>query len=264
MPATLTGITAPLTWQQYPHLIDPGPLWFIVLLLIFDFAYAAWRAATKNHAKRLVTDSVPKYHLLAAFIAVLALVTYLVRMVVPLGKYVSFSPTFCYLPQYISFFVFGIIASRRNWFRTVPNSMGIAGFVVAVMATVFLFPLAVSGHLLSLQISATSTNLTGNGHWQSAVYAAWDSTFAVGFSLGLIVLFRRFFSNDGRFGRLLSRNSYAVYVIHTTIVVLLALAIRGIHVENLVKFVLAAAIIIPTCFAIAHMVRKIPPASRIL
>jgi glucan biosynthesis protein C len=264
MPTALTHITTPLTWQQYPHLISPGALWFVVLLLIFDFAYAAWRRATKNRASRPVTDSSPKYHLLAAFIAVLALVSYLVRMVIPLGKYVSFFPTFSYLPQYISFFVLGIIASRHNWFRTIPKSMGVIGFIVAVMATVLLFPLAVSGHLLSLQTTAASSNLTGNGHWQSAVYATWDSTVAVAFSLSMIAFFRRFLNADGWFGRLLARNSYAVYIVHIPIIVLLALAMRGIHIENLAKFALAAAIIVPTCFAIAHLVRKIPLVSRIL
>ena len=44
MPAALTGITTPLTWQQYPHLIGVGPLWFVEMLLIFDVGYAAWRA----------------------------------------------------------------------------------------------------------------------------------------------------------------------------------------------------------------------------
>ena len=30
MPASLTGNTAPLTWQVYPYLLGLGPLWFIV------------------------------------------------------------------------------------------------------------------------------------------------------------------------------------------------------------------------------------------
>jgi glucans biosynthesis protein C len=41
MPASLTKITTPLTWQQYPKLIGQGPLWFASMLLIFDFAVVA-------------------------------------------------------------------------------------------------------------------------------------------------------------------------------------------------------------------------------
>jgi fucose 4-O-acetylase-like acetyltransferase len=39
MPASLTGITTPLTWQQYPKLIGFGLMWFAIMLLIFDIGY---------------------------------------------------------------------------------------------------------------------------------------------------------------------------------------------------------------------------------
>jgi len=119
--------------------------------------------------------------------------------------------------------------------------------------------------MFSLQFTPeVFTNLTGNGHWQSAVYALWDSTFAVGMCLGAITLFRRFFNGQGRFGRFLSQHSYAVYIIHIPIVVFIAIALKGIHLEPLPKFGIAALIMVPTCFAVAYIVRKIPLVSRIL
>ena len=48
MPASLTGITSPPTWETYPRLIGLGPLWFVALLLIFSFGYVAWRRLTAN------------------------------------------------------------------------------------------------------------------------------------------------------------------------------------------------------------------------
>ncbi len=265
MPASLTGITTPLTWQQYPHLLGIGPLWFIAMLLIFDFGYAAWRMLTRNRTSYSMSkSSLPSYLLIGVFILALALVSYLVRIVVPMGKDVLGFPTLSYLPQYLSLFVLGTVASRHNWFRTLPSSMGLVGFVTALAAGVLLFPLAFSGHLFSLELTPALTNFTGNGQWQSAVYVLWDSTFAVGMCLGVITLFRRFFNGQGRFGRFLSQHSYTVYVIHIPIVVFLAVALRGIDLEPLLKFGMAAVITVPTCFAIAYMVRKIPLASRIL
>jgi glucan biosynthesis protein C len=67
MPASLTGITSPLTCQAYPHLPGMGPLWFVAMLLIFDFGYAAWRMLTKTvHHIRWANLHCPAASLLAS------------------------------------------------------------------------------------------------------------------------------------------------------------------------------------------------------
>jgi glucan biosynthesis protein C len=264
MPASLTGITESPTWLMYPALLGLGPLWFLAMLLIFTFGYAAWRGLTRNRASSSLSESPPPSYLrIGIFILALALVSYLVRVVVPLGKSVLDFPTLAYLPQYLSFFVLGTVAYRHNWFRTLSSSMGLVGFVTAVVAGVLLFPLAFSGHLFSLGVTE-QVAFVGNGHWQSAVYALWDSIFAVGMCLGLIPLFRRFFNGQGRFGTFLSEHSYAVFVIHIPIVVFLAFALRGIELAPLLKFGMAAVIVVPICFAVAYVVRRIPRVSKIL
>jgi surface polysaccharide O-acyltransferase-like enzyme len=255
-----TNITTPLIWL-YPALLilgyAVGPLWFIELLLLFDFGYIAWRRVTRTHAlpvKREVKP--PSYLAVGFFVLALALVSYLLRIVVPVGMFLPVLglPTPAYLPQYLSFFILGVIAFRRDWFRTIPNAMGMVGFGVALVATILLLPLALNG--------GADTN--GNGHWQSAVFAFWDSTFAVGMCLGLLTFFRRFFNGSGRFGRFLSQHAFTVYIIHPPILVLLALALRGIHPEPLLKYGLAVLLSVPLCFALAYLVRKLPLASRIL
>lgn len=267
MPADLTGITTPLTIQTFPYVtfLNWGPLWFVAMLLIFSFGYTAWRRLTRNRTSDSVSESSPiSYRRIGIFILVLAGVSYLVRMVVPIGKDVLDFPTLAYLPQYISFFVVGTIAYRHNWFRTLSSSMGKVGFIMAVVAGVFLFPLAFSGHLFSLEFTEGFANLMGNGHWQSAVYALWDSIFAVGMVLGLITFFRRFFNGQGRLSRFLSQHSYTVFIIHIPVIVFLAYALRGVELNNFLKFGLASVIIVPTCFAVAYLIRKIPRMSRIL
>ena len=137
-------------------------------------------------------------YMIVFFILALALVSYLVRIVVPLGKTVLDFPTLAYLPQYLSFFVVGYIAYRHNWFRTLPRRMGVVGFVTAMVATFLLFPIPILG------ILGGTFRFLGNGTWPSAVYALWDSTFAVGMTLAAITFFRRFFNGESRFGRFLS------------------------------------------------------------
>jgi hypothetical protein len=265
MPASLTGITTPLTWKAYPLLLGMGPLWFVAMLLIFDFCYTAWRMLTKNRISHMTgNSSLPNFLLIGIFILVLAGASYLLRIVVPIGKKVIGFPTIAYFPQYLSFFILGAYASRRNWFLILPSSMGLVGFVTALVVGVLLFPLAFSGHLFSLELTPGLNNSLGNGHWQSAVYTLWDSTFAVGICLSAIALFRSFFGVQRRFGRFLSQHSYTVYIIHIPIIVLLAVTLRRIDLEPLLKFGVAGTIAVPTCFAVAFMFRKIPLVSRIL
>jgi surface polysaccharide O-acyltransferase-like enzyme len=266
MPAGLTGITDPFTWQTYLHFFGMGPLWFVAMLLVFDFGYAAWRMLTRNQTPNSTSNSsLPSYLLIGVFILALAGVSYLMRVVVPIGKEVLGFPTLAYLPQYLSLFVSGVFAYRYDWFRTLPSTIGITGFVIALVVGVLLFPLAFSGHLLSLEFGPAFTNLMGNGQWQSAVYALWDSAFAVGMCLGVITLFRHLFNGQGRFGKFLSQHSYTVYVIHIPIVTFLAVALKGIDLgSSLLKFGILAVIAVPTSFVIAYIMRKIPLASRIL
>ena len=241
----------------YPSVIGVGPLWFVEMLLFFCVGYVLWRLLLRE--RRQPSERVynpPSYRAIGLFILALAASSYLLRIVVPLGLTIPIFgfPTLSYLPQYLSFFILGAIAYRRNWFVTIPGSMGRTGFVVAGVSTIVLFPLALLGGAAFL----------GHGTWQSAVYALWDSTFSVGMCLGLITFFRRFFNGSGKLGRFLSRQAYTVYIIHIPIIVMLALAVRGIHLENLLKFALAALIAVPLCFGVAFLVRKIPFASRIL
>ena len=100
--------------RAYPDLVGLGR-WFVAMLLIFDFGYAAWRAVTFNRTSSpAAKSSVPGYLSLAIFVLLLAGVSYVMRMVVPLGTTVLEFPTLAYLPQCLTFFIVGIVAARRG------------------------------------------------------------------------------------------------------------------------------------------------------
>ena len=267
MPASLTGNTTELSWQvfwqAYPKLVGLGPMWFIALLLVFCFGYVAWRLITKNR-DATHESSTPRYWQIAVFILALALASYLIRMVIPLGKSVLGFPTLAYLPQYLCFFVLGTIAFRRDWFRTLPGSMGAVGFIAAMIATVALFSVGFLSFLKALENGVSQIPPFGFGTWQSAVYALWDSIFAVGMVLAAITFFRRFTDRKSSFGSFLSDQSYAVYIIHIPIIVFLAYGLRGFQQPPLFKFSVASLIVLSICFAVAWAIRKIPGVSRVI
>jgi glucans biosynthesis protein C len=257
MPGDFFHLTPPATWQQFPDMLGVGPLWFAEMLLFFCLGYIVWRRVRRVNIQS--TDRIfapPSYRAIGLFILALALATYVLRIVVPMGTFIPLFgfPSLAYLPQYLSFFILGIIAFRQNWLETISGSLGKTGFVVAGLSTIVIIPLEFSSGLAFL----------GHGSWQSAFYALWDSAFSVGMCLGLITLFRRYFNRQTRFGRFLSQQAFTVYIIHIPVIVLLALTLRDLHPGALPKFALAALIGVPLCFMIAFLVRKLPFASRIL
>jgi len=260
-------IPEPLTWQTfwqyYPQFMGLGVAWFLALLLIFSIGYAGWRWLTRQRPSVTNEDAPPPTYLaIAIFVLVIAALSYLIRMVIPIGKSVLDFPTLAYLPQYLSFFIVGAVAYRHNWFRTIPDRMGKMGFVLAVIATLVLFPFPVIG------ILGGTMRFLGNGSWPSAVYALWDTTFAVGLCLASITFFRRYLNGKSNLGNFLSQQSYAVYVIHSPIIVVLAygfyLLAEPWGLSYLVKFVVASIVIVPVCFIVAYLLRKIPGVSHVL
>jgi len=265
----MSGDPSALSWQTflgaYPDLIGLGPLWFVAMLLIFSFGYVGWRMLTRNRSNSTANEApVPGYLKIGVFVLALALVSYLLRIYIPLGKSILHFPTLAYLPQYLSFFIIGTVAYRRDWLRNLPGKMGVAGFIVAMVTTFTLFALGFISFLKAIDTGAVQIPPFGFGTWQSAVYALWDSIFAVGMFLAVVTFFRRFFNGKSRFGRFLAQQSYAVYIIHIPIIVFLAFALRSIELAPLLKFGVASLILVPTCFVVAATIRKIPGVSRVL
>jgi surface polysaccharide O-acyltransferase-like enzyme len=238
-------------------LFSLGPMWFAVMLLVFDLGYLTWQTIMKNRAERPAAENHPQltFPKVALFTLVLAAASYLFRIVIPYGTWILGFPSLDYLTQYLSFFLIGMLAFQRGWLRRVPGSLGKLGFVLAMLATVILFPVALIG---------LGSAWIGHGSWQSSVFALWDSIFAVGMSLALLTFFRRFFNGGKKLGRFLSQHSFTVYIIHVPVIAFLALALSDLQALPQLKVGLAAVIGLPLCFGVAWLVRLIPYAKKII
>jgi fucose 4-O-acetylase-like acetyltransferase len=258
MGSSISGITAPITsWADYPRLVNVGLLWFAEMLLIFDLGYAAIRHFSKKPGSQPAAGRpFPGWKAIVAFVLLLAIASYLFRILVPLdvSKPILGFPTLAYLPQYLSFFALGIIGYRQNWLQQLTGAMGKWGFIAAAAATLTLFPVALGG----------KANFIGGGYWQSGMYALWDSILSVGLCLGFLTLFRHVFTREGRLGRILAPNTFAVYVLHAPLILPVAHLLRGLQVNDLLQFGLQVIIGVPLSFGVAWLVRRIPMVARIL
>ncbi|MFC2014231.1 hypothetical protein ACFLU8_05130 [Chloroflexota bacterium] len=80
----------------------------------------------------------------------------------------------------------------------------------------------------------------------------------------LVVWFRKRFNNQNTLGRALSSGAYATYAIHAPVIVLLALALRGIQLDMALKFVLVAPFTVGLSFLVGYLLKKLPFARSIL
>ena len=117
-----------------------GPAWFIAVLLLFSLLYAAWRGLTRHRTQTTArTGKLPSYRAIFGFIFALGLVTFVVRIWWPAGWiFQLLNVPVGYLPQYISLYILGLIAYRRNWFFELTPKMGRDWSLIALMATLII------------------------------------------------------------------------------------------------------------------------------
>jgi glucans biosynthesis protein C len=259
---TLVANAVPIrpTLDFYLSIAMPGPLWFVEVLFLFSCAYLLLRLLRRSAPQETAQTAQPPSALaIAAFTLALASVTFAFRQVVPIGYVlpVLFLPTPAYLPQYASLFAAGVVAARRGWFRTIPDRMGWLGLAFSGAATIVLF-------LPALFTTTAAAGFSGGPHWQVAAYALWDSTMAVGMSLGLIVVFRRWVNRASALWNELSRSAYTVYIIHPLVLVAVTIVLAVVHLEALAALALAIAVAVPLCFLVAGLLRRLPGAARVL
>jgi hypothetical protein len=164
-----------------------------------------------------------------------------------------------FFPQYIAFFIVGVIAFRSNWLLNVPKKTGTLWLQIALVFLIIFVAM-----LTYTAISGTVSLFYGGLNWQTAFYAFWEQAFAVSISIGLIVWFREKINFQNSFTKILSDNSYAAFILQAPILVGLALGLASIKMPLALKFLAVAPIGVALCFFIAHLVRKIPKVNRVL
>ena len=250
---------------------DPGPLWFVEVLLVMSLAYAAFRALRARWVARAggtsseavdageraaaeVRSRPLAFRAIAGFVVLLTVVTFLWRLVVPTGTYWDLGglPTPAYLPQYTMLFVVGMLAARRGWFARLTVRQGWVALVVALVS-------------LALALGATAlAAVPGAGALAQLGAALTETVFAVSTIVALLVLFRERLAGQPAWARFAARNAFAVYVIHPLVLVGVAILLAPIVAPAGVKFLMLLALAVPLCWLFAHLLRRIPGVSRVL
>jgi glucans biosynthesis protein C len=236
---------------------DTGPMWFAVALLFFS-ALAALSLRRWRWDQRRVTLSRGR---LVVFILLIATVSFLVRLVYPIGTAV-WNMQLAFFTQYVAFFLFGVFAYGNGWLSSISYSDGRFWLRVAVVS---IFLLLIPALLLGGAVGGNLVAFSGGLTWQSAVTGIWEQMFAVGISLGLLTWFRERHDHQSRVELRLTDDSFAVYVFFPPVLVGIALLMAPYAFPSLLKFLILGVLGTLCSFGLAEFVlRRIPGLRRIL
>ena len=244
----------PVDWSgpSWPDM-QFGHLWFLEHLLVYAIVLSAWAYFFPQRLMK-PTEGMVKWYQVLLFWLGLSLVTFFVRIWYPIDRWsgvLGFIQTeFAHVPQYVSFFVLGIIASRRKWLVTMSAR---AGYIWLAVGVGLAFVLYVGGEALYPYL------LKGGANVGSLTRSFIETLLCISLIIGLLLLFREKVNGSSPFLKTLSANVFVVYFIHVPVVVCLQYLLGDIQLAVMAKFLLTAFFGILLSFLFSHFIwRKIP------
>jgi len=241
--------------------VAPGPMWFLETLLVFSVGYMLWNLLLPDSdSKKKETGKIPgDLSIMTAGLLIMFL-TFVVRTFYPVGsRFLHFQ--LGNFPQYITLFAGGIVAYRLKWPLIIAADRGLKWIAAAVI----LLLLLTVAMLANSDVARPGTAFAGGFAWQSLLLSAWESFYCISMVMGLLFLFGNWFNHQGKLARALSADAYAVYIVHTPLIVFLSYAMNDITLNPLLKFMLVSLTGVPLCFLVSHyLLKKIPRSSKIL
>lgn len=234
--------------QDWIRVGNVGHMWFVELLLALSIGYTLLHRLLPRRAPVPRTAAPVTMIMIVGLVGALTALTLGWRLVVPLGTtwpVVGF-PSAGYLPQYVVLFALGAMAARRQWLASLSIRHGQAGAAMAVAG---------------LPVGLLHDSSHG---FLQAIGVLGEQFAAVGMIIGLLVLFRHRCHAQPQWAEFAAENAFAVYIIHTTVIGVIGMLLLGVGMLDGLTLVILFGLTVPTCWQLAHRLRRIPAVARIL
>jgi glucan biosynthesis protein C len=241
-------------------LSETGPMWFCAALLVFSIVYGVIRLTGWKETRFELHDTCRHGATLAAFVAVMAISTFLVRVV--LTEEVSVLNVHPGdFPQYILMFAAGAFGYRGAWMTTLPERLAMRwgafalAFAVPLFAVLILFGGGLQGEI---------AQYAGGFNPVSAGKCLWEALVCVAMGLLMLAAYRRHFDRQGPVARWLSDNAFGVYLIHPPILIGAAILLHGLAWNAIAKALLLTVVAALGSFAASAFVLRRSPLRAIV
>lgn len=237
--------------------LDPGPMWFAGVLLIYSLAYAAWRSLRPRARGSQEALTATTLVLLAVAISAASM---LVRPVFPFDSHQIGELQLWQWPQYVGMFWLGIAAARHGWFDPVPERIR-HGCGVATLLGLVAF-LLLFGAVLAAGYEPPDPFTDLRVHWAPLGLAAIEGPLTVAACVWLLGTAQRRLARPWR--RSVTRSAYAAYVLQGVLLIGGALALRPLGLPAEVKALVLATGGVVGSFALAWLLVTRTPLRRAL
>jgi fucose 4-O-acetylase-like acetyltransferase len=254
-----------ITYKQYlsgfHHWVDFGVLWFVAALLLFNLLYVAVRLLFKN-VKLLPLEQMPCILTIIFFTLTLALGTYLVRCIFPVGwvlQPVGFQ--LGHFVQYVALFILGIMTRRGQWLSKVGYKMGKSFAIMALLMLIIGFPAI---YYVKIITNSPIETFSGNGYWQSLMYACWEQFTGIFIIVALLGVAKQKWQGQTPLMKKSSRAAFGVYIFHPLVLISLSMLFKVWSVDPAVKLLFVAPLAVTGSFLLAHLLLKIPGVKEVI
>ena len=249
-------------WQAFlgrTPFLDAGPIWFVQVLLYASLGYALWHRT--GWGERLTPTDVKGRHLVAVA-AVIAVVSFAVRLEFPARSQQILDLHLWQWPELMGMFACGAMVAGQGWARAVPDTIARRCWL-AVAATLVIAPTIIGVIGITSFVQAEATFL-GGLRWQAAVLDVIEASLVVAGSVGVLWLAQRHLTSRGRIAGAAARGAYAAYMLQVPVLLTLEIALRPLPLPITAKALIVGVGGIVGSFALAWLLMTHTPLRRLL
>jgi surface polysaccharide O-acyltransferase-like enzyme len=252
-----------ITFMQYlggfNDWIDFGVLWFVAALLLFTLIYVLWRIIIKKDGPKNL--AAPSAGIIILHAVVVGIISFIVRTAFPVGwvlKPLGFQ--LGHFSQYITLFIFGLVAYKNNWLNTLSPKTGKRMLIMVILLILF-FPVF---YVIKLKLDMPLDWYSGGWHWQSLLYAVWEQVIGFSIITTLLCYGKKVWNKSSALLSKLSRYTFAVYIFHPLVLISLSLAVRNWAIEPALKLLVVGPLAVVGSFLLASVIVLIPGVKKVI